>query len=148
MDPASTQCEWAALSNGAAWARSVIEASLILGRATHVLGIVVVNLRGALGKTHYLVLLLAYVGPQATHITGYCSWFMCLRQQVAGYCCWSMWGLDIALSCLFLVTVGISHKKHHTNTMQCHLVSNRENKKKLWAYCPKVTEHQVSLKQP
>jgi hypothetical protein len=23
--------------------------------------------------------------------------------------------------------------------------SNRENQKKLWAYCPKVSEHQVSL---
>jgi hypothetical protein len=57
-----------------------------LGQHVHVLGIVVVNLRGASGNTlywvlllvyvpratHYWVLLLVYVGPRATHFTGYC----------------------------------------------------------------------------
>jgi hypothetical protein len=39
------------------------------GRATHVLGTVVVNLRGASGNTPYWVLLLVYVG--------YCFWLCC-----------------------------------------------------------------------
>jgi hypothetical protein len=45
-----------------------------LGQDT-LLGIVV-GLCGASGNTFYWVLLLVYVGPQATHFTGYCCWFM------------------------------------------------------------------------
>jgi hypothetical protein len=58
---------------GAAW-------SDVGPRVTHVLGIVVVNLRGASGKTAYWVLLLVLdVRPRVRHFTG--------------YCCWLMWGL-------------------------------------------------------
>jgi hypothetical protein len=46
-------------------------------RVTHVLGIVVVNLRGASGKTVYRVLLLVLdVGPWVRHFIGCCCWFM------------------------------------------------------------------------
>jgi hypothetical protein len=45
-------------------------------RATHLLGIVVVCLRGASGNTLYWVLLLlTYAGHRGTHFTGYCCWF-------------------------------------------------------------------------
>jgi hypothetical protein len=75
-------------------------------RVTHILGIVVVNLRGALGntlywvlllvwceasgKTHYWVLLLVYVGPRAT-----LYWVLVYVPRATLYwvLLWFMWGL-------------------------------------------------------
>jgi hypothetical protein len=45
----------------------------------------------------WVMLLLVYMGPRATHFTGYCCWFnKVVGPQAAhftGYCCWFMWGL-------------------------------------------------------
>jgi hypothetical protein len=46
------------------------------GHGQHTLLGIVVGLCGASGNTLYWVLLLVYMGPRATHITGYCCWFM------------------------------------------------------------------------
>jgi hypothetical protein len=37
-----------------------------------------------LGKTLYWVLLFVYVGPQATHFTGYCCWFIASGNTLLG----------------------------------------------------------------
>jgi hypothetical protein len=41
----------------------------------------IVGLCGTSGNTHYWVLLLAYVGPRATHLTGYCRFMGHLGQH-------------------------------------------------------------------
>jgi hypothetical protein len=73
-------------------------------------GNVVVSLCGASGNTLYWVLLLVYMGPRATHFTGYCCWFMwglgqhtllgivvglsgASATQFTEHCCWFTWGL-------------------------------------------------------
>jgi hypothetical protein len=77
--------------------------------ATHLLGIVVVSLRGASGNTLYWVLLLAYAGPRGTHLTGYCCWFdVGLRAtHFNGYRFWFMSGprqhtFNTGYCCLFM----------------------------------------------
>jgi hypothetical protein len=68
-------------------------------RVTHVLGIVVVNLRGTSGNTLYRVLLLVYVpretpfrvlllvnvGPRATHVIGYCRYLYYVAPRATLY---------------------------------------------------------------
>jgi hypothetical protein len=45
------------------------------GLGQHMLLGIVVGLCGASGNALYWILLLVYVGPRATHFTGYCCWF-------------------------------------------------------------------------
>jgi hypothetical protein len=93
--------------HGRVWSLSWVRflGLLMLGLGQYsLLGNAVVSLCGASGNTLYWILLLVYMGPRATHFTG--------------YCCWFMWGLGQHT----LLGIGVGSCGALGNTLYCILI--------------------------